>query len=366
VRFSRGQALESIQDGGASRLQVERFGEAQSLPTTNFGLVTSASGASDVDGRLWFPGLLGLVSLDPAEFERKPRPPQPVLLSMNVDGNVRDLSREDAIAPGAKKLEFEFQTIRLDRLGGEFCRLRLIGFDPDWISCNESRSAQYTNLTPGQYELLIQTSSVAGQWNGNTLRLAFAMDSAFYQRGWVQATAAFALIALVVLVAWRRHTTGMRRTRELEAKVEERTVSLEQAMKDAHAASRAKMEFLATMSHEIRTPMNGVLGAVQILGESRLDEDQQKLVSVIRQSGEDLVGIVDDILSLSKVEAGKLALEKVAKIAVKLPRRPTAAGEPGSPAAMHGIGIKRTRNTAFKIDIVTRCFAEIGRTLHAG
>jgi CheY-like chemotaxis protein/anti-sigma regulatory factor (Ser/Thr protein kinase) len=65
------------------------------------------------------------------------------------------------------------------------------------------------------------------------------------------------------------------------------------------------------MSPEIRTPMNGVLGAVQILAESQLDSEQGKLVEVIRQSGEDLVGIVDDILNLARVESGKLTLEKL-------------------------------------------------------
>ena len=142
------------------------FGDAQALPTTNFGLVTSATGARDKEGRLWFPGLRGLVSVDPADFERSPRPPAALLLRVNSDGTALDLNRDLVIAPGSKRIEFIFQTLRLDPLGGEFCRQQMLGFDRGWSVCNDGRTAQYTNLPPSAYEFVIQTSSRADRWNG--------------------------------------------------------------------------------------------------------------------------------------------------------------------------------------------------------
>jgi len=79
----------------------------------------------------------------------------------------------------------------------------------------------------------------------------------------------------------------------------------------AEAANRAKTAFLASMSHEIRTPLNGILGLAQILGDTPLSEEQKKQVSLLRSEGETLLALISDILDLSKVESGRLELEKI-------------------------------------------------------
>ena len=85
---------------------------------------------------------------------------------------------------------------------------------------------------------------------------------------------------------------------------------LRQAAAAAEAASQAKSSFLATMSHELRTPLNGILGMTRVLSQSNLDETQRDQLSVIRASGESLLQIINDILDLSKIEAGKVELDE--------------------------------------------------------
>ena len=96
---------------------------------------------------------------------------------------------------------------------------------------------------------------------------------------------------------------------ELERKVLTRTAELELARLEADQANRAKSEFLAAMSHEIRTPMNGVIGMIDVLQQSKLNDVQVDMANVIRDSAFALLNLINDILDFSKIEAGKIRLD---------------------------------------------------------
>ncbi len=98
---------------------------------------------------------------------------------------------------------------------------------------------------------------------------------------------------------------------ERVAEREQSARELAAARDAAMDASRMKSDFLATMSHEIRTPLNGVIGLTDLLVRTELDEQQQRLADGVAQAGRTLLGLVNDILDLSKIEAGKLEIEVI-------------------------------------------------------
>jgi two-component system sensor histidine kinase BarA len=118
------------------------------------------------------------------------------------------------------------------------------------------------------------------------------------------------------LERYRHHLEDLvcKRTAELHSancKLQQTIVELENAKAKIEAASRAKSQFLASISHELRTPMVGVLGTTELLMGSELDAHQRNLVETLNDSGEGLLTILNDLLDLSKIEAGKLTLETV-------------------------------------------------------
>ena len=147
-------------------------------------------------------------------------------------------------------------------------------------------------------EILIRTKSGEERWLSNTS----------VEEG--EGREVFGSLGILQDITDRKRVEG--ELLETNRQLEETTARANEMAGQAEMANIAKSEFLANMSHEIRTPMNGVIGMTGLLLDTDLSEDQRRYAEIIKSSGESLLGIINDILDLSKIEAGKLDLESLA------------------------------------------------------
>ncbi|MCG8315044.1 MAG: ATP-binding protein [Pseudomonadales bacterium] len=163
----------------------------------------------------------------------------------------------------------------------------------------------FNNYTPAKFFLTGWFIFLAGGFS-NVFRAFSVFPTNFVTEYGVQLGALFNVVTIALGIA-HRFTTERKRLFAAEKSAQEERHKKEQAQ----AEVRAKSQFLANMSHEIRTPMNGVLGITNLLKDTPLNPQQQQYVNTIENSGKSLLAVINDILDYSKIEAGKMTIEKI-------------------------------------------------------
>ena len=304
-------SLEAVLDGRARRVEATTFDKADGLGSDQCNGASQPAGVRMRNGRLAIPTLAGLTIVDPADLHWNRVPPNVVLRAVLVDGKPLD-DRSPAPLPwSASRFEFRYDGLSLAAPELVRFRHRVDGLDTDWIDAGTRRSAFYNSLPPGQHVFRVLAMNNDGVWSRDEARVAFTLPPPPWLRWWALVLYAAGTIAAAWILLRARERVIRRKTELLEAKVRERTIELAEAEARATEANRAKSVFLANMSHELRTPLNAVLGFTQLMGRSEtLAPGERESLSIIRRSGEHLLGLINDVLSISKIEAGKLAVDR--------------------------------------------------------
>lgn len=227
----------------------------------------------------------------------------------------------------------------------QYYQSRLLGIDTQWQNQGNKNSVTYTNLPPKNYTFEIRIANKNGQYS-QTATLPFSVLKPLYKKIWFKILIMVLAIAFVSLgviqirkqqiklqkeisertrkleIAYKELLNKNTKIREqnrqierhhsdLEQKVAERTQALEIAKQKAEESDKLKSSFLANMSHEIRTPLNAISGfSALISSDFYSQERKEKYVNIIKSNISSLLKLVEDILDISKIEAGQLTIEK--------------------------------------------------------
>jgi signal transduction histidine kinase len=175
----------------------------------------------------------------------------------------------------------------------------LEGHNDSWTANGSDDKYSFNNLKSGNYTFKIKGRSNYSLWS-DTIEYAFVVNPPTWMTWWAYL---FYTLILFMIILWISYLYRRKLLYEHE-------IAKQQTKKElAKAASKAKSEFLAKVSHEVRTPLNGVLGMGELMQGTELDKEQKIYTDSIMTSGNHLLDIINDILDLSKIEAGKLDLE---------------------------------------------------------
>ncbi len=294
--------------------------------------------SQDRGGRLWFGGAKGLTVVDPNRLPPVPAPPAVVLTELTLFENpvrpdVSDSLLSKRIADTdmvrfsywQNFIGFHFASPAFGDPGGRRYRYRLENWETDWQETDSSkRWVNYANLRPGEYMFRAQAAAGEGVWGPEASVAVVVSPPPPWQSPWAYVLYAVALAGAGYMMFQRQKLAAERALSEsLEQKVAERTQSLsrknqkvlsQQRQLTEQAAHLREMDALKTrfftnISHELRTPLTLTLGPLEDLLEAGVaDEALSRELAMMRRNGRRLNRLIDELLDLSKLEAGQMTL----------------------------------------------------------
>jgi len=294
------------------------------------------------NGLLCFPTSIGLTVMDSGHFTTNPHPPPIIIEKIIADGETVPLQGKLLenhllkLKPGKKRVEFYYTAASYINPKKIAFKLKLEGYDTEWVDGGNLRNTTYTGLAPGKYTFRVTAANSDGIWNNNGASFSFYLQPFFYQTYWfyiliiIFITASLLSLHYIRLNRLRVRKEELRklvqlRTSNLEERnielertrqklqhskelIEEKNKILHQQAEKLKALDRAKSHYFANISHEFRTPLTLIQGPLEQLLTENPDIKLKTRIHLMLRNSKRLLNLVDQLLELAKFDSGKMKL----------------------------------------------------------
>lgn len=297
-------------DYGLSRVDPENHIVKNYVTSDNFeGERYSANSAFKTStGEMLFGTYDGFILFHPDSIKDDPVPPQVVISSVSLFNRPGDKLKYEGYISDLKELNLSYNQndLRFDYVGlhyGDPLRNKyqymLEGHEENWVEAGTQRNATYTNLDPGEYVFRVKASNLDDVWNEEGASLRIIISPPFWATWW--AYSLYIIFVCLILYGARRY--------EMNRVNLKNQIKLDEVMlKEREETDRMKSRFFANISHEFRTPLTLILGPAENIAPDSPPEEVQRQTGLIKRNAQRLMILINQLLDLSKLEAGGLKL----------------------------------------------------------
>jgi len=265
----------------------------------------------DDDGFLHFGGIKGFNRFKPKDIISNHVPPKMVFTSISINGDKVEIANNGPLKHNISQnpavilthrdniVSFDFAALHFLKPENNQYKYRLKGFHKEWINSGTRNFATFTNLTPGSYTLEVLGANSDGTWASEPATLAIEVLPPPWRSWWAYLIYSVLFVGFIALII----RTFVIRER-LKAKIRFEHLELEKMQE----IDEVKTRFFTNISHEFRTPLTLVLSPLTQLMASEKDKNKKRTLSIIQRNAKRLLGLINELLDLSKLEAGKLKL----------------------------------------------------------